>query len=328
MIRPAAISACLMMGTALAADQDRTLILTLPGTARVLADDLRPMDSHALPVGPWTAADGVPALALEGRVERQSWRLDGQGGNIVQLFNTLRDGLAAQGYETLFDCMTETCGGFDFRFGIEVLDAPLMRVSLREFRFAALVRGGDDHVGLLISRAGATGYVQMIRVTDPDLPGDRPEVTTATAGTDRPDAMPTSGANRAGALVAPDDLGARLVAQGHAVLPDLDFATGASELSGGPHDALAALAQFMAANPDARIALVGHTDAVGGLAGNITLSRQRAASVRAALLRDHGVAAGRVDAEGMGYLAPIAPNHTAEGREANRRVEVILLNLQ
>ena len=81
-------------------------------------------------------------------------------------------------------------------------------------------------------------------------------------------------------------------------------------------------------NPVARIALVGHTDAVGALDGNIALSKRRAASVLERMVSAHGVPRERMDAEGMGYLSPVAPNTTPEGREANRRVEVILLNTE
>jgi OOP family OmpA-OmpF porin len=74
-----------------------------------------------------------------------------------------------------------------------------------------------------------------------------------------------------------------------------------------------------------RVALVGHTDATGSLDANIALSRKRAASVKDRLVRAYGIAVSRLDAEGMGYLAPIASNLTQAGRDANRRVEAVLL---
>ncbi len=90
------------------------------------------------------------------------------------------------------------------------------------------------------------------------------------------------------------------------------------------------LAHYSASNSDVlftaiRIMLVGHTDSVGGLDPNIALSRDRAASVRQRLIDAYGVAPNRLEAQGMGYLAPIASNLTAQGRETNRRVEAVLL---
>ena len=85
------------------------------------------------------------------------------------------------------------------------------------------------------------------------------------------------------------------------------------------------LAAFIQARPGLKLALVGHTDSTGGLDGNIAVSRKRAEAVRDRLIADYGVPSTNVQAQGMGYLAPIANNLTAAGREANRRVEVIVL---
>ena len=59
---------------------------------------------------------------------------------------------------------------------------------------------------------------------------------------------------------------------------------------------------------------------------NRELSKQRAKAVRAMFLSQFpGVAPERVASEGLGYFAPVASNATPEGREMNRRVEVILV---
>ena len=55
------------------------------------------------------------------------------------------------------------------------------------------------------------------------------------------------------------------------------------------------------------------------------LSRQRAEAAERYLVQRHGIDPSRLSAEGAGYLAPVASNLTAEGREQNRRVEVVLL---
>ena len=81
----------------------------------------------------------------------------------------------------------------------------------------------------------------------------------------------------------------------------------------------------MRASPDMRIALVGHTDTVGSLDGNIALSVSRARSVRQRLIDAYGIAPERLQSQGMGFLAPYTSNTTEEGREANRRVEAVVL---
>ncbi len=119
---------------------------------------------------------------------------------------------------------------------------------------------------------------------------------------------------------------------GYAVLSDLVFQTGSSALGEADFPpSLTELAGYLAANPTKRVTLVGHTDAVGSLDNNIALSRKRAGgSVRQTLIDRYGVPANQVAADGgVGFLSPpIASNQTEEGREANRRVEVILTTTQ
>jgi OOP family OmpA-OmpF porin len=86
-----------------------------------------------------------------------------------------------------------------------------------------------------------------------------------------------------------------------------------------------ALAEFLTSSPETRVALVGHSDSIGGLEQNSSLSRARAEAVLNLLVEEHGVAPAQVEAHGIGYLSPIASNTSPEGRERNRRVEVVLL---
>jgi len=74
-----------------------------------------------------------------------------------------------------------------------------------------------------------------------------------------------------------------------------------------------------------RIALVGHTDTVGALDSNIALSQARAEAVRTRLVEEHGVAPERIEAHGIGFLAPRASNRSEAGRDSNRRVEAVVI---
>ena len=73
--------------------------------------------------------------------------------------------------------------------------------------------------------------------------------------------------------------------------------------------------------PDTVIQVQGHTDNTGTSAHNLTLSRQRAESVKT-LLKKQGVSASRMEIVGFGEQSPIASNSTPEGRAQNRRVEL------
>ena len=85
------------------------------------------------------------------------------------------------------------------------------------------------------------------------------------------------------------------------------------------------LARFLKEYPDRAVLVEGHTDNTGSDAHNLTLSEQRAESVRSYLIKD-GVAEQRVLARGYGKAYPIAGNDTASGRQRNRRVEIVILH--
>lgn len=108
-------------------------------------------------------------------------------------------------------------------------------------------------------------------------------------------------------------------------LGDVLFDTGRAELKSGAFSTVDRLATFLRENPERRVAIEGHTDSVGSDSFNLSLSQRRADAVRAALV-SRGIDGTRITATGMGEAAPVANNSTAEGRQRNRRVEVIIAN--
>ncbi len=310
-MRVLALAFGLLAGPALALD------LTLPGAA-VVRTETDPAGSVRLPEEPWVPGS-VPSVA-EGAITRQVLRLPGGARTTLQLLAGLRDTLEAAGYEQVFGCADAACGGFDFRFQLDILGEPDMYVDLGDYRYL-LLRSDDESlqprlVALLASRSQNAGFVHITAVSDsaPEalVPSDPIVTDTGQAGITIPPAT---------------DLVSALMEGGHTVLPGLDFGTGSSELGSGPFPSLEALASWLSTNPSARIVLVGHTDSVGSLEANTALSRQRATSVARFMVTGLGADPGQITAEGAGYLAPIASNLTEEGRAANRRVEVVLLSL-
>jgi outer membrane protein OmpA-like peptidoglycan-associated protein len=87
---------------------------------------------------------------------------------------------------------------------------------------------------------------------------------------------------------------------------------------------LAEMSKWLKANASTKVYIVGHTDMQGAADHNLKLSRDRAASVVAAMVGQHGIVKDRLGAEGVGPYAPVASNADEAGRAKNRRVEMVL----
>ncbi|MDT0647367.1 OmpA family protein [Zunongwangia sp. F260] len=103
------------------------------------------------------------------------------------------------------------------------------------------------------------------------------------------------------------------------VLFDLNKATIRSE----SEDALDQIAEIMEEYSNTVFHIGGHTDSTGADDYNLQLSRERAESVREALV-ERGISSSRLTSEGYGETQPIATNNTSAGRQENRRVEISL----
>jgi outer membrane protein OmpA-like peptidoglycan-associated protein len=106
-------------------------------------------------------------------------------------------------------------------------------------------------------------------------------------------------------------------------LGDVLFETGKADLRPGALRNLYPLVTFLQKYPERRVVIEGHTDSVGSDAYNLDLSQRRADAVRDFLLQN-GVNTSQLTTRGYGKASPIASNTTAEGRQQNRRVELII----
>ena len=309
---------CLLLWVADAAAAQE---LRLPSNAVLTRTETTETGHLDLPTGA-TVEGWLPTLPREGQVSHQSWRIEAADLTTLQILAPLRDQLIAEGWEIVFECETAACGGFDFRRAVTVFPPPEMFVNLGDFRWVSAMRPGEA-LAIMVSRTEAAGFVQLSRVGPAQRQG-------ALSSANAPAIAGSRSAVAAEAPLPQDSaaFAALLEAQGRVILSDLAFGTGSATLEAGTYTSLVALAEYLVAHPDRRVALVGHTDAEGSLEGNIALSRRRAVSVVERLVGGLGVARGQVEAEGMGYLAPVASNLTEAGRRANRRVEAVLLSME
>lgn len=264
--------------------------------------------THRVPIAPWSQQSSVPHEKRSGTVTVSTFELRATSITPAQVAAPIRQALQDAKFEITLDCMSNECGGFDYRVNTPIISPPNMYVNLRDFLSITGTKGSNQIINILISRVGERVYIQERRV-DPaaDAPVTASKIKTTTQPT------PTT------------NMSDQFIQTGAVTLDGLDFTSGSTKLGEGPFSILSELADYLRQNPNTKIVLVGHSDAVGGLEGNIAISKQRAEAVRQRLISKYGIQKLRITAQGIAYLSPRASNQTPEGREQNRRVEAVVL---
>lgn len=296
------------------ATQANALSLSLPG-ADIVTVETEDAGSVRLPERPWMPGTTTPGT--EGAIRKTVLEVPSDVMTTLQLITPLRLQLENEGYRQILSCADAECGGFDFRFQLDLIGEPQMHVDLGNYRYV-LMRNetAEPHsVAIVASPSVETGFVHIT------------EVSKAVFVAPNVGNSPDQARSQTPALRTEEGIIDTLVASGRVVLDDLDFGVGSAELGQGPFSSLDQLSTWLAANPTARVILVGHTDAVGSLEANTALSRRRAAAVSNRLATAFGTDRSQLQSGGAGYLAPAASNLSPEGRALNRRVEVVLLSL-
>jgi OmpA-OmpF porin, OOP family len=162
-------------------------------------------------------------------------------------------------------------------------------------------RGEGAQTSHTYERAGR--YAARVTVTDDDG-----QTATATASID---------------VAEPVVERAQPPTQRRIVLQGITFAFDSAAISDTDAPLLDVAAEQLNANPDVRVRVVGHTDAVGDDAYNQRLSERRAAAV-VDYLGKAGVGRTRLEPSGAGESQPVASNDSADGRAQNRRVELLI----
>ncbi len=120
------------------------------------------------------------------------------------------------------------------------------------------------------------------------------------------------------------ELDAKKTARGLVItLGDVLFDTNKTQLKSGGMRGVQRLADILKQYPKRNVLIEGFTDSTGSSSHNQELSDRRADAVRTALL-DTGISADRIATRGYGVTFPVASNATAEGRQLNRRVEIVV----
>lgn len=114
-----------------------------------------------------------------------------------------------------------------------------------------------------------------------------------------------------------------LTEKGRVATQGIYFDTGSDGIRQESAPTLKEIGTMLKDHPELKLTIEGHTDNVGKAESNQTLSEKRAAAVRQYLIDNYQIDAGRLDAKGLGQTKPTGSNDSAEGRQQNRRVELV-----
>jgi len=119
------------------------------------------------------------------------------------------------------------------------------------------------------------------------------------------------------------DLYDRLARDGRVATQGILFASGSARIRPESTPTLEEIGTMLEEHPDLRLSIEGHTDSDGEEGFNQDLSERRAAAVKEYLVAHHGIEAERLETVGFGESKPVAENTTPEGKQQNRRVELV-----
>jgi outer membrane protein OmpA-like peptidoglycan-associated protein len=101
------------------------------------------------------------------------------------------------------------------------------------------------------------------------------------------------------------------------------FDTGSDRIRPESTPTLKEIGTMLTEHADLKLVIEGHTDNVGSASSNQALSEKRASAVRQFLIDNYSIDAARLSAKGLGATKPVGSNDTPEGRQNNRRVELV-----
>lgn len=292
--------------------KDHPMVSRYEGSS-IVDYDFREFDSYEILLGkvkrdPENPSDTIEESSenLEGKVTKISYYLP-EDRSTLEVFRNYEDALKAAGFEILFTCANNDCGGRDFNHKVvEYKSGFGDNYSDQRYLAAKITRDeGDVYVSLYTVKNTSGGGPDKNHIyTEVDVIELAP----------MQEAMVTVDANAMAEEIF--ETGSISI---YGILFDFDKADIKSESAA----TIKEIATLLNNNPDLKLFIVGHTDNKGSLDYNTNLSQKRAEAVVAILVSEHSIESSRITPKGLAFLAPVASNSTEEGRAKNRRVELV-----
>jgi OmpA-OmpF porin, OOP family len=280
--------------------KDHPLISRYPSSV-ITSYGQKEYDEFTLQLGKVSNGNYEKSQHLEGKVTRIHYTAP-EGRSVLEVFRNYENAIRGAGFAILYSCVKEECGD-----NSEVKpygeDSEWFRPDLNTRYLSAELSHTDGHayVSLFIQQATGSNPTPEAELYVVELKPMESGLVTVNAAS----------------------LGNDITRTGHSAVYGIYFDTAKADVKPESDAALQEIAKLLQQNSTLKLHVVGHTDNVGQLASNMDLSRRRADAVVKVLSTKYSIAVARLDAQGVGPLAPVASNDSEEGRAKNRRVELV-----
>ena len=270
------------------ADNDGHPLITAFKGSFIEGQEVKDFDLQQLVIGKVQQNGKVNTEKIEGKVTRIDYR-DPDNRSSLERMRNYEQAFKKAGFKIIYNCAKEECGP-------ETQIETIGYYPPERYLTAFLKRKeGNVWIGVFV----AAGPWTKIRIVE-----EKPMETGMVK-------------------ITADMLKNNILKDGHMAVYGIYFDTGKSDIKPESTETITVIATLLKNNPTLRLYIVGHTDNSGQLKDNMELSRKRAAAVVKELIARYKIDASRIEAGGVGPLAPIATNDTKEGKDLNRRVEIV-----
>ncbi len=300
--------------TALAADKagasDHPMIRRYEGS-QIVDYQQTAFDEYALPLGRAIGKDSLEkSETVRGKITRIQYETNKERSPL-EVYTNYEQALQKAGFTTLWQCAEQSCGADKDK-------NRKFNLTVGEYRWHGEHTDGQRYLSAKLARSDGDIYVSLYVTRAYGIGGARKDKIYTQLIVIESQPMET------GKVVVDANAMLRgITEQGRIALYGIYFDTDKATLKAESNVTLAHIAQLLREQTALKLIIVGHTDSAGDFQHNLTLSKQRAQAVMAALIKDYNIAATRLRAEGVAYLAPTASNRHDQGRALNRRVELI-----
>ena len=265
---------------------------------------------HYLP----TAEESVESVAVEGRLKSRIYKKPAEKSN-YEVFKSFEKELRAGGFEML--------AVMDDTTRVELLVRDANGAGKNDMIKRRYVNDGTPTSLGNVAQIATQAQEYIAARKTIDQTDVLIVVFTSRSGNYAIERLESAAMEEGTVVLSLDALRSQIENEGRIAIYGILFDTGSAVVKPDSAETISTIVQYLRENPSKSFYVVGHTDDQGSFDSNMALSRARAQATVKVLLEQLPEARGRLQADGVGPLSPVATNAGTDGRSLNRRVELV-----